>query len=435
MAGFGGDFFAEILGNESNPLREFMGGLPKPTPDPLGLGSAQGASWYAPLSPSRFGQAPTLDFWSPFRGNGFGSLSARSAQASPRGASPAAPQGPIARAIAATKPAPAPEAGAAVGDTDLQVDTSSPLYARAVQIAQEEQIDPQIFTRLIAQESRYNSNAVSRAGAIGLTQLMPETARGLGVTNPYDPEANMRGGARYLRQMLDRYGGDYTKALAAYNAGPGNVDTYGGVPPFAETQEYVRRVQGTPRTAPPAQTTVQTSATDAAYVPAPPAGVKPLRGITTYQYGDEALATGAADYICGPIAAQAFVRTQGRNPTLREALDLARQLGVIDANTGMHGIESTATLIRKLGGTATVGKIDKNTFIREVQAGRPVIVNTDAGSRGHYFVVEGYNPETGRFDLGNSARALRASGGRTEYTLEEIASLGFGSPNGAIYAF
>jgi hypothetical protein len=170
------------------------------------------------------------------------------------------------------------------------------------------------------------------------------------------------------------------------------------------------------------------------YLAAPPPGVKPLAGITIYQYGQESLDTGAADYICGPIAAKAFLASQGREPTLREALDLARGQGLIDPSNGMHGIESTAQLIRKLGGVATVGTPDASRMAQEIAAGRPVIVDTNAGSRGHYFVAEGYDPQTGRFDFGNSARALRASGGRTQYTLEELASLGFGSVHGAIYA-
>src|SRR4029079_8098370 len=104
-------------------------------------------------------------------------------------------------------------------------------------------LDPALLAGLVKQESGFNANAVSPAGARGLTQLMPATAAGLGVTDPSDPVQAREGGARYLRRQLDAFGGDVTKALAAYNAGPGAVQRYGGVPPYSETQNYVRIVQ------------------------------------------------------------------------------------------------------------------------------------------------------------------------------------------------
>lgn len=117
------------------------------------------------------------------------------------------------------------------------------LRALARQTAEEEGVNPDIYERLIDQESSFNPAARSPVGARGLAQLMPGTAAGLGV-NPDDPADNLRGGARYLKQQLDRYGGDYSKALAAYNAGPGAVDQYGGIPPYEETQRYVAAILG-----------------------------------------------------------------------------------------------------------------------------------------------------------------------------------------------
>ena len=115
-------------------------------------------------------------------------------------------------------------------------------YAQAlVEIAKANEISPYLLEAVVWQESRWNPSARSRAGAIGLAQLMPGTARDLGV-DPNDPLQNLSGGARYLRQQLNRFDGNVEKALAAYNAGPGRVMTAGGIPSIPETQAYVRAI-------------------------------------------------------------------------------------------------------------------------------------------------------------------------------------------------
>lgn len=125
----------------------------------------------------------------------------------------------------------------------FQLDPSGPDGLRDLvkRISSENGIDPKLVEAVISVESAFNPTAVSSAGAKGLMQLMPGTAKQLGVTDPFDPEQNIRGGSRYLKQLMSQFG-DLKLAIAAYNAGPGNVRRHGGIPPFKETQDYVRRV-------------------------------------------------------------------------------------------------------------------------------------------------------------------------------------------------
>lgn len=184
--------------------------------------------------------------------------------ASLRSPSSVGPRGP---ATAQRKPEPGPLAAAALGRaarTGGAVGASFPLippvrfppigpagvargdappFAGMMDaVARQVGLDRALLAAVVEAESSFKPGAVSRAGAKGLMQLMDSTALALGVVNPFDPQQNLLGGARFLRGLLDRYGQSLPLALAAYNAGPGAVDRYGGIPPFAETQTYVPRV-------------------------------------------------------------------------------------------------------------------------------------------------------------------------------------------------
>jgi len=146
-------------------------------------------------------------------------------------------------AIAKTEAKPAPKAAApTIPPAQAAAITRAELNNMVAGAGGRHQIDPDFINSVIRAESGFHSNAVSKKGAQGLMQLMPGTASQLGVANPFDPNSNVEGGTKYLRELLERYNYDPVKALAAYNAGSKRVDKYHGVPPYYETQAYIARI-------------------------------------------------------------------------------------------------------------------------------------------------------------------------------------------------
>ena len=135
-------------------------------------------------------------------------------------------------------------AGAARGTSASQRLDSASVQPYVAEAAAKYNVDPALIEAVIKQESAYDAMAQSPVGAQGLMQLMPATAKELGVENSLDPRQNVMGGTKYLRQLMDQFDGNLTKVLAGYNAGPGAVAHYGGVPPYSETQDYVTKVLG-----------------------------------------------------------------------------------------------------------------------------------------------------------------------------------------------
>jgi len=326
-------------------------------------------------------------------------------QATPPPAGPAGPQNAISGV-------PAGPQSAQPGD----------LIDQARQAAAKYGIDPEVFSRQIQQESNFNPNAKSGAGATGIAQFMPATAQGMGI-DPTDPAQSLDAAAKLDAQNLQKYGGNWASALSAYNAGPGNTPA-GGVAPFAETQTYVKNILGGAQNA--VQDVAQqgitavNTAVDAA---------KSAVATRASQFG-LGLSSGDAMAFCGPTAAIAFAQTYGRNPSVDEAKQLAQQVGW-NPDQGMAGVGSEVKLLNAMGvdAHATQG-VDWSQVGRDASGGNPVIIDTP----GHYYYVDGYNAQTGQLHVGTSGTDLK--GGSEWMTPDQINGMpqSGGSARSAIFA-
>jgi soluble lytic murein transglycosylase-like protein/GNAT superfamily N-acetyltransferase len=310
-------------------------------------------------------------------------------------------------------PTPTPPVAATALSTSGSQAGTGDLQAYAQQMASKYGIDPRVFVAQIQQESGFNPSARSGAGAQGIAQFMPATAAGVGL-DPSDPYASLEAAARMDAQNLQKYGGDWSKTLAAYNAGPGNVDKYGGVPPFQETQTYVRNILGAAKsTGQQALEGVGNAIGGAASA----LGTQARNAINTVsQFGDAQLSSDEAYSACGPAAAVRFAQMFGRNPTLREATDLAKTVGWTVAQ-GMAGLGSEKALMDKMGVPTTMVGPDIQRLAAEAQTGNPVTIST----QGHYFTADGYDPNSGAFHVGRSGLDLK--GGSEWMTPAQMSAL------------
>src|SRR5215472_11527328 len=325
-----------------------------------------------------------------------------------------------------------------------QSQTAGDYIDQARQAAQAAGIDPEIFTRQIQQESGFDPAARSPVGAVGIAQFMPATAQGLGI-DPMNAGQALVAAAQEDARRLQQYGGDWAKTLASYNAGPGAVAQYGGVPPYQETQNYVQSILGG------AKDVVQNVAQGAQQaVSGAVQGVQNAvqsvaqtgqTAVNTVAQGAQAaaarvsqfamgLSSGDAMAFCGPAAAMAFAQTYGRNPTVDEAKQLAQQVGW-NPSQGMAGVGSEVQLLNAMGvdAHATQG-VDWSAVGRDASGGNPVIIDTP----GHYYYVDGYNADTGQMHVGTSGTDLK--GGSEWMTPEQINQMpqSQGAARSAIFA-
>jgi soluble lytic murein transglycosylase-like protein len=292
-------------------------------------------------------------------------------------------------------------AGIRTQSLDGSIDPGSTDWrAYAAEAAQKAGIDPALFQRQIQQESGFDPNAHSGAGAQGIAQIVPSAHPGV---DPMNPKAALDYAANWMRQLTDRYGGDARKALAAYNAGPGAVDTYGGVPPFEETQRYVKTIYDDAQAGAGWRTRAAARSGTGGVERCPAARARADRGgrpVRAGAAGEEASA------ICGPVAALAFAQANGRNPDLAEVRALAKQVGWTSTG-GMNGVANEQALLTKMG---VKSRLDTNPdfghIAQDAAVGNPVIISTPV----HYYYASDYDPSTGKVFVGKTGTSRRAAG-------------------------
>jgi len=312
-------------------------------------------------------------------------------------------------------PPPEPKPQLATTVTGLGVSPGGDLRAYARQAAVRNGLDPDVFEAQINQESGFRTDAKSPAGATGIAQIMPDTARGWGV-DPNDPYASLDAAAANMARYQQQYGG-IENALRAYNAGPGNIQASRD---FRETNTYVNNILGAAK-----QKASEIGGAITGAVSGAVEGGRAVLGKLS-QFGDAQLSNDEAYVACGPAAAVRFAQLYGRNPTLREATDLARSVGWTP-DQGMAGIGSEKALMDKLGVPTRMIGPDIAEMAREAQTGNPITIST----AGHYFTADDYNATSRAFHVGQSGLDLK--GGAEWMTIDQMQQL-MGPVQGALLA-
>ncbi len=429
MARFGADFLQEVLRTAKTPIGQFMGeeGGGKIQGSPSMGGFFPGGQTTAPTFSGGLGSfggensfAPIMAAWSQAK-----AAKAKQAQEAAKAQQPKAPAGPR------TDYGQPPQARtgypmAGYPTSDVPGDVPAAYVDTLREAGQIYGVDPALLAAQIRQESGYNTNARSPAGAQGIAQFIPETAAAYGV-DVNDPRSSILGMAHYMADLLRQYGGNQQEALAAYNGGDRAVQRLRAGQPFQETRQYLERVGATYRSYQTQQAQQpQTPSALPSDLPGNEQGRQPIQGVSQNDYARAAgLDRATAAAICGPAAVDAFVRQNGgRTPSVTEAFDIAKRNGHWDQQNGMHGPTATQAVLTQMGVPSTIVPASTPVLAREVTLGHLAIVNT----RGHYYQAIGYDPDTDRFQWGDAVGAGRWA------RLDQLAQWNYGAPDVAIIA-